>query len=274
MKCAGCGKEIAQTAHFCNYCSARQASSDARSSELRVAGSNAAGAVPGSAAAQKRGVSIAFVVGTGIAIALVAAATWRVLEHGTQPRETPAPTDATATVAAGQVPPPANESAAPLPPPAALPPSGPETPAAEGVGGSDAAGADTSTVEESAASSATPSAESSPHPASASGKNASPRVRREATAKPPKPAHPPPATMAAAAPAKPSSPAANPAPPGAVESAPANEHWARMEEDMAKCTREDFISRVICAQRVKFRYCGGYWGKVPQCPGSPPSDHG
>ena len=52
------------------------------------------------------------------------------------------------------------------------------------------------------------------------------------------------------------------------------DRWARMEEDMAKCTREDFINRVICAQRVKFRYCGGYWGKVPQCPGSPPSDNG
>jgi hypothetical protein len=47
-----------------------------------------------------------------------------------------------------------------------------------------------------------------------------------------------------------------------------------MRDELSRCTREDFISRVICDQRVRFQYCGGYWGKVPQCPGSPAPDHG
>ena len=52
------------------------------------------------------------------------------------------------------------------------------------------------------------------------------------------------------------------------------DRWQRMEEDMSHCTREDFISRVICGQRVRFKYCDGYWGKVPQCPASPPPERG
>jgi Meckel syndrome type 1 protein len=51
--------------------------------------------------------------------------------------------------------------------------------------------------------------------------------------------------------------------------APAVDRWTRMADELSRCTREDFISRVICDQRVRFRYCGDYWGKVPQCPGSP-----
>jgi hypothetical protein len=50
-----------------------------------------------------------------------------------------------------------------------------------------------------------------------------------------------------------------------------------MEEELARCTREDFIRRVVCDQRVRLRYCEGYWNRVPQCPGGSPSsqmDHG
>ena len=50
--------------------------------------------------------------------------------------------------------------------------------------------------------------------------------------------------------------------------------WARMREELATCTREDFITRVICGQRVRFRYCANYWGKVPECPGNPAPEHG
>jgi hypothetical protein len=60
----------------------------------------------------------------------------------------------------------------------------------------------------------------------------------------------------------------------ASRTAAASDRWARMDADLAKCTHEDFISRVICGQRVRFRYCGDFWGKVPQCPGSPAIDHG
>jgi hypothetical protein len=52
------------------------------------------------------------------------------------------------------------------------------------------------------------------------------------------------------------------------------DRWARMDDDLARCTREDFIARVVCGQRVRFHYCSGYWGKVSQCPGSPAPEHG
>jgi len=50
--------------------------------------------------------------------------------------------------------------------------------------------------------------------------------------------------------------------------------WKRLDEELSQCTREDFIARVICGQRVRFRYCDGYWGKVPQCPGNPAPERG
>jgi hypothetical protein len=47
-----------------------------------------------------------------------------------------------------------------------------------------------------------------------------------------------------------------------------------MTEDLARCTRENFIERVVCDQRVRVRYCEGYWGKVAQCPSGIAQDHG
>jgi len=67
-----------------------------------------------------------------------------------------------------------------------------------------------------------------------------------------------------------------PAPPPVVaaprKDPPVVDRWVQMAEDLSRCTREDFISRVICDQRVRFRYCDGYWGKTPQCPGNPVPD--
>jgi hypothetical protein len=56
--------------------------------------------------------------------------------------------------------------------------------------------------------------------------------------------------------------------------AAATDRWARMREELATCTREDFITRVVCGQRVRFRYCANYWGKLPECPGNPVPEHG
>jgi len=39
-----------------------------------------------------------------------------------------------------------------------------------------------------------------------------------------------------------------------------------MRDALARCGQESFIGRVVCEQRVTFRYCNGYWGKVAQCP--------
>ncbi|HLX27038.1 MAG TPA: hypothetical protein VKV24_00925 [Casimicrobiaceae bacterium] len=73
-------------------------------------------------------------------------------------------------------------------------------------------------------------------------------------------------------------PRAPPAAPTHVATQSAVSHprdrWARMDDELSRCTREDFIARVVCGQRVRFRYCSGYWGKVSQCPGSPTPEHG
>ena len=79
----------------------------------------------------------------------------------------------------------------------------------------------------------------------------------------------PPADEAVAAPAPPPVRAA-PAPPAPR----ATDHWAQMSDDLTRCKREDFIKRVVCDQRVRLRYCDGYWGKVQQCPAAPQADHG
>jgi hypothetical protein len=70
-----------------------------------------------------------------------------------------------------------------------------------------------------------------------------------------------------------------PAPPP-VRAAPApapqraTDHWTQMSDELAGCKREDFIKRVVCDQRVRLRYCDGYWGKAPQCPAAVQADHG
>jgi hypothetical protein len=90
-----------------------------------------------------------------------------------------------------------------------------------------------------------------------------PRPARRAPEKAVKPATPlEPAQPAAAEP-----PAVVAAAPKAQ--APVIDRWTRMSDELSRCTREDFITRVICDQRVRFRYCPGYWGKVAQCPGNP-----
>jgi len=275
MKCAGCGKEIAQTAHYCDHCGARQPASGGRMAQMGGEAVDAAAATSVSTSSPRRGGSIAFVIGTVLAVALVAVAAWRVLDHGSAPFETRATGEAPASVPSGAVPPPADQSAAPLPPAEPLPPVDTGNPAEEGGGTSAAAASDTSTMEESAPAAAPAPPATGERPAGAD-KGAAPRARGATAtkaAKPVKPARPATAATTAVAPGSSASPTANAAQAPTPAPAPANDHWARMEEDMAKCTREDFINRVICAQRVKYRYCPGYWGKVPQCPGSPASEH-
>ncbi|HKP67019.1 MAG TPA: hypothetical protein VJX31_10365 [Casimicrobiaceae bacterium] len=93
---------------------------------------------------------------------------------------------------------------------------------------------------------------------------------RKPVAVAPKPS-PPPAPVATP------EPVPTPAPPpvtAAPRKAAPVDRWAQMSEELSRCTREDFIARVICDQRVRFRYCDGYWGKTAQCPGNPVPDRG
>jgi hypothetical protein len=90
--------------------------------------------------------------------------------------------------------------------------------------------------------------------ASSSGQSTS----RQPVAQPSAPVAPAPAPQAQA----------RPAPPAPVPAAaPLPDRWAQFAEDLHRCERETFLSRVVCDQRVRIRYCDGYWGKVPQCPG-------
>lgn len=275
MDCAACGKEIAQTAHVCIHCGAEQPQAMARAGRPAGDAANAPETAAPSPAASRRGGSVASMIGACIAIALVAVAAWHVLDSRTPPGESPPSGSPSTSVPSGEPPPPADQSAAPLPPPGALPSVDAGKPAAEPGGSSDAAGAESPPLEESAArAQSAPAVAGSASPAQTAARRAARPAphptgpRPVGPARPAVAARPPPAIARSAATAKPRASAANSAPAGMPD------RWARMDEDLAKCTREDFISRVICAERVKFRYCGNDWGKVPQCPGSPASDHG
>jgi hypothetical protein len=52
------------------------------------------------------------------------------------------------------------------------------------------------------------------------------------------------------------------------------DRWQMFADDIARCKKEDFLQRFVCEQRTRGRYCDGYWGKVPQCPSAPSTDHG
>jgi len=94
---------------------------------------------------------------------------------------------------------------------------------------------------------------------------------------PARPAHPAPSRRSAVEKATPPAPPAPEAAPARAATLPAPvaapssppDRWARMKDDLSRCTREDFIARVVCDQRTRWRYCDGYWGKVVQCPGNP-----
>jgi len=54
-----------------------------------------------------------------------------------------------------------------------------------------------------------------------------------------------------------------PPPPRAIP-----DQWQNMREALTSCDREGGLGGFICGQKVRVQYCDGYWGKVPQCPGS------
>ena len=118
-----------------------------------------------------------------------------------------------------------------------------------------------------AAAATAPSDTTSPAPAA--------RVEPPPPAAEPPRAAPRPATPSAAAPrssspppkvAAPPAPAAAPAPePVQVASA---ERFAQMRDEMARCSSSSLIPRIQCEQRIRARYCDGYWGTVTDCPTS------
>lgn len=119
-----------------------------------------------------------------------------------------------------------------------------------------------------AAAAPAPSDTTSPAPAA--------RVEPPPPAAEPPRAAPRPATPSAAAPRSASPPpkaaAAPPAPAAAPVPAPVQvanaEHFTQMRDEMARCSSSSLIPRIQCEQRIRARYCDGYWGTVPDCPTS------
>ena len=100
--------------------------------------------------------------------------------------------------------------------------------------------------------------------------------RSDAKAAPPRPAPvPKDARSSAIIPTTPPPPAAPaPVPRSAAAGSgtpevtpPVQDRWVQMGDELRRCQREAFLSRVVCDQRVRLRFCDGYWGKVTQCPG-------
>lgn len=158
-------------------------------------------------------------------------------------------------------------------PPDATPPATRRSPSEVGASGTTTAANDATTTSRTsppanAAPPATSTAEATPVEIRPLPARPAPRSARRATpdkaVEQPSVAQPPPPTPAPAVVAALPKPAA----------ARATDPWARVREELSRCTREDFIARVICDQRVRFRYCKDSWGKVPECPGNPTADHG
>lgn len=57
----------------------------------------------------------------------------------------------------------------------------------------------------------------------------------------------------------------------ATSSSP-GDRWQALNQALASCGG-NFIERVVCGQRARFRYCDGYWGRVPQCPSGAVADN-
>ncbi|MEO7500390.1 MAG: hypothetical protein ABIX11_12455 [Casimicrobiaceae bacterium] len=164
-------------------------------------------------------------------------------------------------------PPVARETPAPVPPSPA--PPAPESARAEETTRSAA----TETPKgDPPASPASPTSPASPaSPADGEKPKAERPARGEARA-PPKisPAAVPPGSLPAPANVAPPParvPAEPPAAP-AIPVAPVQDRWAQMAAEQQQCRKENLFNRVICDQKVRIRFCNGYWGTVPQCPGA------
>ena len=46
-----------------------------------------------------------------------------------------------------------------------------------------------------------------------------------------------------------------------------------MSVSLAQCG-SDLITRIVCDQRVRRRFCEGYWGEAPHCASGIANDHG
>ncbi|CAG0992560.1 hypothetical protein BURK1_02348 [Burkholderiales bacterium] len=50
--------------------------------------------------------------------------------------------------------------------------------------------------------------------------------------------------------------------------------WERMREEIAACPSGGLFENLICGQRVRMRYCEGWWGRASECPSGRQADYG
>jgi hypothetical protein len=112
-----------------------------------------------------------------------------------------------------------------------------------------------------------------PTPEMAAAARAPDKAQTVAKAEPPKTAvRPPPAKAASPVTEPPKTLAAAPVIPAPAE-VPKTDRWDQMKAEMAQCSSGSLIPRIQCEQRIRSRYCEGYWGSVPACP-TGRTDHG
>lgn len=218
----------------------------------------------------RRGLAVGLMAACLALGVLAVAGAWWYYAPSTSSR--PEVTAAPASPATAPGPSSAEQSAAPSPTSAgdSAPATLPESDAAPGASGAQAGAAEVPPSATGGTAAETPSSSSiqiTPLPP--------PHHNARAARTEPRAAERPKAAAAPAtstAPAEPRAPAVAAAP--AAAPAPVADRWSRMERELSQCTREDFVARVVCGQRVRFRYCDGYWGKVPACPGSPAVERG
>lgn len=46
----------------------------------------------------------------------------------------------------------------------------------------------------------------------------------------------------------------------------ARSRWDTMRDEIATCSPTDILDGAICRQRIRIRYCPGWWGQVEDCP--------
>lgn len=115
---------------------------------------------------------------------------------------------------------------------------------------------------------------SRPAPRAAVGPPASRAAPKRAANTPSVPSAPPADRFTAAAPREvPAAAAASESVPP-VREAPAPDRWQVMSDQIVRCGREGFLAGVLCEQRVRIKYCEGYWGLTAQCPSGIANDHG
>jgi outer membrane biosynthesis protein TonB len=247
MTCSFCGTSLPAAARFCLQCGERNP----------AAADSVSTAAAGALTYRSRS-NVAIVVGAVVVgLALIAFTYWQFVlppaptvtssvtgEVSPTPSATPAPTTPAA-------PPPVVETSPPPPAPAAKASDTPRSPVAE----------PTRPVRERVVR---PSASPKPAPAREERRATSPSTTESVPEPSMVTAGPLPDTSKAPRSEERASSETRPIAQAAPEARP-TDRWGEMARELAVCEQKGALTKVFCVDRVRWRYCGDYWNKVPQC---------